>query len=66
MGYRSYLYFKAHNTKVDGLINVIRENELEKCIVGLKVGEEYTTFEMADLKWYDGYPEVDTINNYIY
>ena len=66
MGYRSDLYFKCHKDIAPELFSLLEQCELSKYIEDITIVEDdYIAFSMLSLKWYDGYPEVDTINSFI-
>lgn len=66
MGYRSDLYFKCHKDIAPELFSLLEQNELSGYIEDITiVKDDYIAFSMLSLKWYDGYPEVDTINSFV-
>ena len=66
MGYRSDLYFKCHKDIAPELFSLLEQCKLSEYIEDITiVDDDYIAFSMLDLKWYDGYPEVDTINSFI-
>ena len=66
MGYRSDLYFKCHKDIAPELFSLLEQRELSKYIEDIAiVDDDYIAFSMLSLKWYDGYPDVDTINSFI-
>lgn len=66
MGYRSDLYFKCHKDIAPELFSLLEQCELSNYVEDIAIVEDdYIAFSMLSLKWYDGYPEVDTINSFI-
>lgn len=66
MGYRSDLYFKCHKDIAPELFSLLEQCELSNYVEDITIVEDdYIAFSMLSLKWYDGYPEVDTINSFI-
>jgi len=62
MGYRSNLYFKCTNDVLPELLLTINSVDLFKCVTELRQDDTFTTFVMYDLKWYDGYDDVEVVN----
>lgn len=65
MGYYADLYFKVDNSLMPELVSLLHRHELDTGMSDIHVGSDYTNFAMYSLKWYDGYPEVDAINQFI-
>ena len=66
MGYHSDLYFKCHKDIAPELFSLLEQCELSNYVEDITiVDDDYIAFSMLDLKWYDDYPEVDTINNFV-
>jgi len=64
MGYRSDVYIKVKIEKYNELLAVIRQADLED-FVSAQHDEIYGYVEISYIKWYDDYPDVKLINDFI-
>ena len=69
MGYRSMLYAKIDNKLTNEFNTILSERDMLRYFYPLDSDEQdsetHTTYIGEDLKWYDGYPDVDAVNNFI-
>ena len=69
MGYRSMIYAKIDNTLVEDFNKILKERDMTdyfyKLEDDLQDSDTHTKYVGEDLKWYDGYSDVDAINEFI-
>lgn len=65
MGYYSDLYFKVDNSLMPELVSLLNRHDLADHMSDIHVGSKYTNFALYSFKWYDGYPDVDAVNQFI-
>ena len=64
MGYRSQLYAIVGLIDLPEFDRLLKETELENCFEEYDKTDLVVEFRASDLKWYDGYPDVDKINEF--
>lgn len=64
MGYRSCLTATVHESDLLQFIQLLNDTGLNECFTETEPmdSEGYTTYRAEELKWYDGYEDVDAIN----
>ena len=64
MGYISCLTATVHGSDLLQFIQLLNDTGLNECFTETEPmdSDGYTTYMADDLKWYDGYAEVDAIN----
>ena len=67
MGYRSTVYVKIPMEDQQEFEELLKQHRLTECFQLAKgdCTDKYTRYVGYDLKWYDGYEDVDAINDFI-
>ena len=64
MGYRSQLYAVVGLIDLPEFERLLKEAELEDCFEEYDKTDLAIAFRASELKWYDGYSDVDKINGF--
>jgi len=64
MGYRSDVYIKVKNKDKDGLVMILKEQDIDDCF-SMYSDNEFTYAYASWLKWYQGHKDVDAIEDFI-
>ncbi len=64
MGYRSQLYAVVGLIDLPEFDRLLKEAELEDCFEEYGKTDLVVEYRASHLKWYDGYSDVDKINNF--
>lgn len=62
MGYRSELYAIVGLVDVPEFERLLKETDLTECFDEISKSDLAIEYQASDLKWYDGYAEVERIN----
>ena len=66
MGYRSEIYIKVSIEDEPELLTLLTKHELDECFEKQLEDEDYVGYYASHLKWYDRYPDVKAINDFMY
>lgn len=66
MGYRSELYAVVGLIDLPEFDRLLKEANLTDCFEEHDKSDLAVEFRASSLKWYDGYPDVDNINNFFF
>lgn len=64
MGYRSELYAIVGLVDVPEFERLLKETGLTECFDEISKSDLAIEYQASDLKWYDGYADVDKINEF--
>lgn len=64
MGYRSELYAVVGVIDLPEFDRLLKETNLEECFTEHDKTDLAVEYRASSLKWYDGYPDVDKINEF--
>ena len=65
MGYRSEVYIKIDKKQTFAFQKILDEHKVDWYNNIRQDSDEYLKVYFSEVKWYDGYPEVDAINKFI-
>jgi len=66
MGYRSTIHIKVEKLDEDKLLEILKEHDLDRSFDKLyDIEDQYVRYIGYDLKWYNGYKDVEAVNSFI-
>ena len=67
MGYRSMIYCKVAESLTKEFDQILKDKDMTTYFTPIDNQDcpGYVKYEGEDLKWYDGYPDVDAVNEFI-